>query len=111
MAEERAYDYLYVAQWDFFHPPYTVLHKIKLNAGITREDFEKFMIEEGFPSVGNVTTRVGEVSTQYLLTDTIEDPPSRIEELDLSLEAFGTRTAVSSLRLVSRWSRDNDTYT
>jgi hypothetical protein len=51
MTEKSSYDYLYVVEWDdsVHRPPYTVMHGIKLNPGINRKDFEKFMAEEGFP--------------------------------------------------------------
>jgi hypothetical protein len=76
MPEESSYDYLYVAEWDdsVHRPPYTVMHTIKLKPGISREDFEKFVTDQGFPSVGNVTTRAGAVATQYLLADTTGSP-------------------------------------
>ena len=70
MANESSYDYLYVAEWDdsVHRPPYTVMHEISLNPGANREDFEKFMVEEGFSQVSQVKTKAGEVAAQYLLT-------------------------------------------
>ena len=50
MVNESLYDYLYGVEWDgsVHRPPYTVTHKIKLNSGVNREDFEKFMAGDGF---------------------------------------------------------------
>jgi hypothetical protein len=107
MTEESSYDYWYVVEWDdsVHRPPYTVMHGIKLNPGVQREDFEKFMAEEGFARVGDVRTRAGAVAAQYLLTDTTGDPPLRFEELDLGLEPFGTRASITKFRVVGSWRR------
>jgi hypothetical protein len=107
MTEEKSYNYLYVVEWDdaVFHPPYTVMHEIKLNPEVNRGDFEKFMSEEGFARVGNVITRIGGIAAQYLLTDVTGAPPLRLEDLDLGLEAFGTRALVTKFRVVGSWRR------
>jgi hypothetical protein len=106
MADESLYDYLYVVEWDdsVHRPPYTVTHKIKLNSGVNREDFEKFMADDGFAQVAAVKTRIGEVAAQYLLTEA-SGPPTRPEDLDLDLSSFATRTSVTKFRCVSSWRR------
>jgi hypothetical protein len=110
MTDVSSYDYLYIVEWDdsVHRPPYTVMHRIKLNPEVSREDFEKFMVEEGFPPVGKVSTRAGAVAAQYLLIDTTGDPPMRLEELDLNLGSFGSRTSVTKFRVVSSWKRAED---
>ncbi len=107
MAHEDMYDYLYIVEWDdsVHRPPYTVFHEIKLNSGINRIDFEKFMIDEGFSRAGNVSTRAGSIAAQYLLTDTTGNPPLRFEDLDLSLESFGKRKSVTKFTVVGSWKR------
>lgn len=109
MANESSYDYLYVAEWDdsVHRPPYTVMHEISLNPGANREDFEKFMVEEGFSQVSQVKTKAGEVAAQYLLTVS-SGPPLRLEELDLDLTSFGTRTSVTKFRVAHSWRRTED---
>lgn len=110
MSAENAYDYLYVVQWDdsVHSPPYTVMHGIKLNPEVNREEFEKFMAEEGFSLVGNVSTRAGAVAGQYLLTDTTGDPPLRFEDLDLNLESFGEQASVTKFRVAVSWRREEE---
>jgi len=107
MAEENSNLYYYLVEWDdtVHRPPYTVIHGINLNPGVEREEFEKFMAEQGFQMVGNVNTRAGAVAAQYLLIDVTGDPPKRFEVLDLSLECFGQRASVTKFRLVSSWKR------
>jgi len=107
MTEESSYDYLYVVEWDdsVHRPHYTVMHRIKLNPGVNEEDFEKFMAEEGFARVGNVSTRAGAVAAQYLITDTTGAPPLRFEELDLGLEPFGTSASATKFCVVGSWRR------
>ena len=106
MADESSYDYLYVVVWDdsVHRPPYTVMHKISLNAGVSREDFEKFMAKEGFAQVSQVKTRDGQVAAQYLFTES-SGPPLRPEELDLDLTSFGTRTSATKFTVVQSWRR------
>jgi hypothetical protein len=105
MADERLYDYLYVAEWDDFHsPPYTVTHKIKLNSGVNPLDFQKFMADDYFAQVGAVQTRIGGVSAQYLFTEA-SGPPTALEELPVDLSSFATRTSVSKYRCVASWRR------
>ena len=106
MANESLYDYLYVVEWDgsVHRPPYTVTHKIKLNSGVNREDFEKFMADDGFAQVAAVKTRIGGVAAQYLFTEA-SGSPARLEELDVDLSSFATRTSVTKFRCVSSWKR------
>ena len=106
MVDESSIDYLYIVEWDeaVHRPPYTVMHRIKLNRGVNWEDFEKFMADEGFSQVGAVATRIGEVAAQYLLTES-SGPPFRAEELDLDLSSFATRTSATKFALVSSWRR------
>jgi hypothetical protein len=80
------------------------MHGIKLNPGVSRTDFEKFMSEEGF-AMGDVLTRAGAVATQYLLTDTTGQPPLAFEDSNLSLESFGNRTSVTKYHVVGTWRR------
>jgi len=72
MSEQRNYDNLYVVEWDdsASRPAYAVIHGVKLNPGVSGEDFERFVTERGFPHVAKVSTRIGSVSAQYLLTET-----------------------------------------
>lgn len=107
MAEENSDHYYYLVEWDdtVHRPPYTVIHGIHLNPGVGREEFEKYMAEEGFLMAGNVNTRAGAVAAQYLLVDVTGDPPKRFEGLDFNLECFGQRASVTKLRVVSSWKR------
>lgn len=61
MADESTFDYLYVVEWDdsVHRPPYTVIHRIKLNPSVGREDFEKFIVDDGFLQVGKIKARSG----------------------------------------------------
>ena len=104
MTDENLYDYLYVVEWDasVHRPPFTVMHKIKLNPGVKPEDFEKFMAEEGFACVGSVKTRAGAVAAQHLLTDATGNSPQRFEELDFHLDPFGTRVSVATFSVAGR---------
>lgn len=107
MAGTSSPDYLYVVEWDdsVHRPPFTVVHAITLNQGVSRADFEKFAAEDAFARVGDVRTRAGAVAAQYLVTDTSGDPPLRLEELDLEIDKFGKRTTVSKYRVVASWVR------
>ena len=107
MADESMFDYLYVVEWDdsVHRPPYTVMHRIKLNPGVSREDFEKFMADDGFVAqVSEVETRIGQVAAQYLLAES-SGPPLRAEELDLDLSSFANRTSVTKFTIVASWRR------
>ena len=106
MADENLIDYLYVAVWDdvVHRPPFTVMHRIKLNDGVNREEFERFMAEDGFSQAAAASTRIGNIEAQYLLTES-SSTPQRVEDLDLDLSSFGSQTSVSSFRLVHSWRR------
>jgi len=103
--------YLYIVEWDdsVHRPPFTVVHGITLNEGVSRADFEKFVAEEAFAHVGDVRTKAGAVAAQYLVTDTSGDPPLRLEELDFDVGRFGKRTIVSKYRVIASWARTAQT--
>ena len=106
MVDENSYDYLYVVAWDdsVHRPPYTVAHKIKLNSGVNRKDFEKFMAGDGFAQAAAVQTRMGRIKAQYLFNKA-PGSPTRAEDLDVDLSSFAARTSVTKFRCVSSWRR------
>lgn len=112
MTQNDAYDYIYIVQWDnsVHRPPYVVHHGIKLNPGVNRADFEKFMKEKAFSLVGNVSTRAGGIEAQYLLTDVTGSPPLRFEDLDLNLESLGTGISVKKFIMSGSWSKAEGTF-
>jgi len=107
MTQNDAHDYIYIVQWDdsVHRPSYMVHHGIKLNPGVDRADFEKFMKEKGFALIGNVKTRAGGIEAQYLLTDDTGNPPTRFETLDLNLESFGTHASVKKFKMSGSWKK------
>jgi hypothetical protein len=107
MAGTSSPDYVYIVEWDdsVHRPPFTVVHGITLNQGVSRADFEKFVAEEAFARVGDVRTKAGTVAAQYLVADTTGDPPLRLEDLDFDVDRFGKRMTVSKYRVIASWAR------
>jgi hypothetical protein len=108
MADENSFDYLYVVEWDdvVHRPPYTVMHRIKLKPGASRQAFERFMAGDGFSQVSEVQTRIGQVAAQYLYETTQSSGvPSRVEELDVDLSSFTDGAPISSFKVVASWRR------
>ena len=106
MTDECAYDYLYVVEWDesVHRPSYTTTHKIKLNPGVDRQDFEDFMANDGFAQTAAVSTRMGAVVAQHLLTK-LSGPPTRLEDLDVDISSFATRSSVTLATRILSWRR------
>jgi hypothetical protein len=107
---DDAFDYLYLVEWDdsVHRPPSSVLHAITLNPGVSRADFERFMIETGFAMAGEVRTRAGRIAVQHLLAETSGEPPLRFEEIDIDLEPLGQRASVRKFRVLGTWTRPSD---
>jgi hypothetical protein len=71
MSDNDEVKYIWAVEWD---NPFTqqdkrgmVFYEVTLLPGVTKEDFEKFLKEEGFPAVGGILTRAIRYNQQYLL--------------------------------------------
>lgn len=108
MIDETLFDYLYIAEWDdsVHCPPFTVMHKITLRPGVTHEEFEKFVSDNGFSQAGGISTRVGQIAAQYLLKPA-SGVPSRVEDLDVDLSPLATCSSATTLQLVHGWRRES----
>jgi len=82
-----------------------VLYDVTLLPGVTKEDFEKFVAEEGFPAVGGILTRAIRFNGQYLLRSSERggpDPLSNIQKEGVAerLASLCTHTTDKSFYVV-----------
>ena len=87
MSDDSEVKYVWAVEW---HNPFAnqnkrgmVFYDVTLLPGVTEEEFEKFLTEEGFPAVGGILTRAIRFEQQYLLRysgDKGPDPLSNIQK-------------------------------
>jgi hypothetical protein len=71
MSDHRKVKYVWAVEW---HNPFAnqdkrgmIFYDVTLRPGVTQEEFEKFVTDEGFPAVGGILTRAIRFEQQYLL--------------------------------------------
>lgn len=73
MSRTREGRYVWAIEWRWLFPnqgePSTSydLYSLEPRSGVSEEDFEKFMIEKIFPTIGNISLRGGGSVRYYLL--------------------------------------------
>ena len=91
MSGDSEVKYVWAVEWDnpFAQENHRgiVFYDVTLLPGVSEEDFQKFLAEEGFPAVGGILTRSVRFTQQYLLRRSEEeglDPLSRIQKKDVA---------------------------
>src|SRR5688500_14087154 len=74
MSHNNRKNYLWIIEWNnpFASPGKKkgmLYYNVTPHAGVTQEDFEKFMKKEAFPAIGMVSTRSINFGPQYLLLE------------------------------------------
>jgi hypothetical protein len=86
MSDDRAVKYVWAVEWenpfDQQNNRGIVFYDVTLVPGVTEEEFQKFLAEEGFPAVRGILTRAVQFNQQYLLRyeEQGPDPLSSIQE-------------------------------
>lgn len=104
--------YLWAIEWKKFfaekkgEPPPSgmIFYSINLNHDANEKEFEKFMLEEAFPAVANVSTRALFYTPLYILKESVDEAAgpslsglSALEDVLKKLDSFGKRTSFTQL--------------
>jgi hypothetical protein len=97
MSDNGEVKYVWAVEWD---NPFTqednrgvVFYDVTLLPGVTAEDFEKFVKEEGFPAVGGISTRAIRFNQQHLLKYSDSEGPDPLS----SIQKEGVEEKLGSL--------------
>jgi hypothetical protein len=107
MADDGEVKYVWAVEW---HNPFAnqnkrgmVFYDITLLPGVTEEEFEKFIVDEGFPAVGGILTRAIRFEQQYLLRYSGKEGPDPLS----SIQKEGVAEKLGSL---CKHTTDKDFY-
>jgi hypothetical protein len=97
MSDDNEVKYVWAVEWD---NPFRkqdnrgmVFYDVTLLPGVTGEEFEKFLAEEGFPAVEGISTRAVRFGHQYLLRSSETEGPDSLS----SIQKEGVKEKLGSL--------------